>query len=416
MIYIIIVFIIIIICFFINYTKLWSLTNISDYTYSYTDSYTDSYVDYKKIQAQAASIEPPNENTCQNSSDAKSVCINYSSCCGKNNNNCICNTPSITTCQQNYRECLTDKYFSPTTMQFLGDNKPDTCKHILDNCCDFIQSDNTTNTQKYTHNISSKPDLNNSKTICEINQYKGNLALDTYCQGLCNEYDNCNYILTDKILESCTLFSGSKPIPKEGGATASNDFYKVYTKEGFITTDNNNAKPKPSTDNSRAYNTCINYDTNCTTNKPGSCLCSHTLVKDCHNKFNTCLTTNTPAKCTRQFGNCCRILDMIDISTRFTYTPPSYGFGTDLICDRNDISSATDCQRACSNHDECAFIDTNLDIEIKKNNKPKYCKLYRKSPDTTTRTTLGTPNTHKTIYRKQTQSVEETAVANELKA
>ncbi len=321
------------------------------------------FISSDEIKAKTAAIPPAPDKVCERAGDPSFVSQNYSVCCPADDKspNCICRLPSIKSCQQKYKDCLSGKLLSKESNEFIGpDNLPNSCKKIMEGC--FMEP--STAAKDGTGPklmLGMKPDLSNSgNNICQVDGYKKD-DLAAFCGRVCNSITGCTYYQTDDLMGSCGLYSG-KPIPLEKGAgSASLGNYQLYSapssnsiKEGFAADTTSNG-PAAQFCSSGAVKKC-----------PGSkdCLCSHSIITDCQRMNNECLNTPgaTQESCSAQFGACCGVLDTLDPSQMANMADkPKFGSGqtANLLCSPK-VTSLDDCKKACLGHSGCRFIDSNL--------------------------------------------------------
>jgi hypothetical protein len=386
---------------------------------TYTNPRLDEFfISPAELKARSAAMPPASDKTCEKPGDIKFVGQNYSVCCpdGAKSPNCLCQLPNIKSCQQQFSDCLAGKVFSKSSRDFLGEeNMPDTCQKLMDGCVSGSGSQ-TSSSRKPLSGM--KPDLSSpSNSICSIDGYKkDNLA--SFCGNICTQIPECAYYQTDNISGSCGLFRGAPILLEKSAKSSSLGNYQVFS-----------AKETESFSDilGPAGQFCQSGTIDKCSQTPGKstddCLCSHSVVKDCHKLYKKCLETN-PANCRAQFGSCCGLIDTVKPSNNASMSSEAKigsGRQTDILCSRPEINSLADCSAACLLLDTCDFINTNLqDISGDASSKQRvltndglapYCQLFKGKPLSTPGVMLGQrTGTGKTIYLKQRGNPDESDI------
>ena len=383
----------------------------------------EKFINPDELKARSAAMPPAPDKTCEQPGNLKFVGKNYAMCCpdGPKSPNCLCQLPGIKTCQQQFSDCLKPNggVFSKESRAFLGEeNMPDTCQKLMDGCVG-----GTALKKNLSNNPINgmKPDLSNpGNFICSIDRYKkDNLA--EFCGQICQQIPGCQYYQTDNLMGNCGLFKGAF-VPLEKGAQASStgnyQLFSAKGKEGFTDT----LGPVGQFCLSGAINNCSQKGTGSST---ANCFCSHSVVKDCHALYQSCLKTSTnPENCRAQFGSCCGLVDTAKPSANASMnTEAKVGSGrqNDILCTRPEIKSLTDCKSACLRLDTCDFINTNLQdasgdagssrTGLTNDGLAPYCQLFKGQPLSTYGVMLGKQTgTGKTIYMKLRGNPDERAV------
>jgi hypothetical protein len=142
------------------------------------------------------------------------------------------------------------------------------------------------------------------------------------------------------------------------------------------------------------------------------CLCSHSVIKDCQRMNSECLKSGISSQlCKTQFGACCGILDTNDPTKQASMTnKPKFGSGLPdkLVCRAPGAKSLDECKRACLNHSDCKFIDSNMLTSSSGSSAP-YCYLFSGEPSGTAKVMLSKQTGADTIYTKQIGNPDELA-------
>ena len=382
-------------------------------TYFFKDSIysKNGFVDPDEIKAKTASIPPAPDKVCESPADTGFVCKNFAACCPLNSPNCICQSPNTQKCQQKYKDCLAGRLFSPASMDFLGrDNLPEICKKFADGCCAAAPATSGAAQPKQ----GAKPDLSNpANSICQIDGYK-KPDLAQFCGQICSDTTGCDYYQTDGVLGSCSLFKG-QPISVEKGAAASpvSNYQLFMAQRNANTTGSKEGFMADSTGLAAQF--CMSGAVSkCDPKSPSrDCLCSHSVIRDCQRMNSECLKSGIIAQtCNRQFGACCGILDTNDPTKQASMTTnkPKFGSGLPdkLVCRAPGSKSLDECKRACLNHDQCRFIDSNMVTGSSGSSAP-YCYLFSGEPSGTAKVMLSKQTGADTIYMKQLGNPDELA-------
>ena len=337
---------------------------------------------------------------CKSTTNISEMCKNEN-CCANNPSNCYCKNKKLKSCRKLYNKCLNDKYYNRDTLNYYNIDKKKACKHILDNCCNYIKkelSNESTNFSK-TESLLSLGGIKerNEAKICSMKVKNVN-----ECKNICNDLDDCKtfrFFKKEINMSDCDFYNKYYDTYSNPAYNASEKRYSFYEKNELANNNNNKSnisnesfsnttttKNTKTTTNSYK-NICKSYANSCNGNKK-NCKCSTTIVKNCNEQYKKCLDdpeinfSNKEKYCSKIFGECCAVIDNINISDKFTYSEPTIGFpsNNNLICNISEsVLSLNECQKECSLNEECSFIDTNLKYIIENDNKlltPK-CKLYK---------------------------------------
>lgn len=415
----------------------------------------DNFVDVDEIKARSASIPPAPDKVCEQPADIRFVSQNYSMCCpnGPKSPNCLCQLPSIKSCQKRFKDCLAGQVFSKESREFLGtENIPDACQKIMDGCA-ISGSRQLTSNNNNNPLAGMKPDLSNpANSICSIDGYKkDNLA--EFCGQVCYELGDglsgCQYYHTDAIMGSCGLFKGT-PVPLEKSAIASSTGnYQLFmtTRDKTETTTNkqtiegfaDDTTPTIPTQGQAAKFCLSGAVDKCLQNKGSSsqdCLCSHSVVNDCRKIHQTCLKSQTSNSnnCRVQFGACCGLVDSTDPNAVASMaskpnTKQGNGKQDDILCSPQQITTLDECKAACLQLDKCDFINSNIIDRtngsgggagaerkgLTNDGLAPFCYLFKGEPLSTPAVMLGQKKgSGKTIYMKLRGNPDELAINSEL--
>jgi hypothetical protein len=110
---------------------------------------------------------------------------------------------------------------------------------------------------------------------------------------------------------------------------------------------------------------CMNFNSCCSSsysNVNGQCFCNHPFVKDCNDKYKTCISNNTntnTSNCSDILQNCCKQYSRSDILASNFQNPINATQNSNKLCSINGIVNLEQrCMEICQTNPNCRAYST----------------------------------------------------------